>query len=420
MEIGSLGAGGLGISYASGFRGSLLLAGAVGLCDMEENRSVTCDTRFPVASQTKMFTGVAALQLDEMDLLDIHEPIERYVPELVSGLQREIAQASIFDLLTHCGRFPRDFTRDSTSLRAALRSACSRGEFAEPPRYSNVAYSVLGSIIEMVSGMPYDDYVAQHVFRPLEMTRTGPWQQDLSTVTKQYGVLKNGRRDEVGLHSDAFDFPGAMNMWSTPSDMCNFGMALGGMDVGRTLLRPTNRKLMTSVHWGPEVGGRSFGLGLEVREMAGRKWFGHTGGSPGAVSATYFSLDAQICFSVAINRHQARVLEGLLEFLATASVLFAAVPTLTEQDRSIFETFEGSYCSDSSLVDIVLTPGTCVAVDPIEWNPFSSALELEPLDVETLRVAGNDFHDAGERVEMVGGTVVFGAHRYEKCIGHLH
>lgn len=141
----------------------------------------TMETRFELASLSKLFTAVAIAQLVERGRLSFDSSVASVLPDYPNPeVGRRI---TIHHLLTHTSGLP-DFYRNGKlrpledsihTLRDFWRTFALDSLWSEPGArfdYSNSNYILLGSIIERVSGMPFEEYVQRHVFDPAGMTRT--------------------------------------------------------------------------------------------------------------------------------------------------------------------------------------------------------------------------------------------------------
>ena len=154
--------------------GDVVLAKGYGLADRKKGAPVTPDTVFDIGSITKQFTAAAILKLEMQGKLSVDDPITKYF-DAVPEARRA---TTIHHLLTHSAAMPDSLGDDyepmkrDTIVREALES---RPEWppGERYRYSNTGYSLLGAIVETVSGLSYEAYLREHLFLPAGMTQTG-------------------------------------------------------------------------------------------------------------------------------------------------------------------------------------------------------------------------------------------------------
>jgi len=162
--------------------GRLAHVGVAGLRDVAARAPVDTNTVFRIASMTKSFTAMAILRLRDEGKLSLDDPAERYVPEL-KGLAYPTSDApriTIRHLLSHAEGFPEDNPWGDQQLAvsdAEMSRMMLRGiPFSNVPgvayEYSNYGFAILGRVVARASGMPYADYVAASILRPLGMTST--------------------------------------------------------------------------------------------------------------------------------------------------------------------------------------------------------------------------------------------------------
>jgi CubicO group peptidase (beta-lactamase class C family) len=262
-------------------KGRTVFAKAWGLADRVAKTPVSIDTPFLFASQGKMFTAVAVLQLIEAGKVSFDDPIGRY---LIDYPNSEVAQkVTVRQLLAHTdgtGEMGLLEPQDGRN-RAAVHSIAdiialngTRGPAFEPGsqfEYKNYGYILLGALIEKVSGQSYYDYVQERVFRPAGMTHTGyPLREAMSGVAVGYT-----RGDSGGLRDSGDQLPWrgtpAGGGVSTAGDMQRFVAAL---NAGK-LLSPTMLAEATKQQT------RWYGYGFISVSDDGFRYWGHGGGAPG-------------------------------------------------------------------------------------------------------------------------------------------
>jgi CubicO group peptidase (beta-lactamase class C family) len=154
--------------------GAILLSKGYGVADRERSVPITNQTVFTVGSITKQFTGAAILKLQMLGKLDVHDPIIKYFKDVPED-KKEI---TLHHLLTHTAGFPgaigddyEEITRDQF-IKLAMSTKLQRtsGLLYE---YSNVGYSLLGAIIEIITGKSYEAFLNEYLFQPAGMTKTG-------------------------------------------------------------------------------------------------------------------------------------------------------------------------------------------------------------------------------------------------------
>jgi len=158
----------------------MLFEKGYGLADKDANIPNTPQTRFRIGSNTKQFTAMAILLLQERGKLHVQDHICLYVPDCPQDWQ----SITIENLLTHTSGIP-DYINSPDFLSFWLKPATPEelvARFKDLPleftpgsrfKYSNSGYTLLGYIIERVSGESYAAFLQQNIFTPLKMYNTG-------------------------------------------------------------------------------------------------------------------------------------------------------------------------------------------------------------------------------------------------------
>jgi CubicO group peptidase (beta-lactamase class C family) len=230
---------------ANGYAGSILvargativLAKGYGLADREKKIPQTAETVFSIGSITKQFTGAAILKLEMAGRLSVADPIGKYfrdVPPDKSGM-------TLHHLLTHTAGFPGEIGDDYEPIgREAFveRAMASKLLFKPGERYaySNVGFSLLGIIVELVSGKGYEDYLRETLFKPAGMNRTGYLRPEFSQGELAVGYQNGERWGSAMDRPWMADGPGWNlrangGILSTVGDMHRWFLALQGETV---------------------------------------------------------------------------------------------------------------------------------------------------------------------------------------------
>ncbi len=247
---------------------------------------ITLDTIFDAASLTKVIaTAPAVMLLIEEGKLALDAPLIRYLPECSGGGKDAI---SLRHLLTHTSGLAAGLpaTPAWRGEEAALKLACAQRVTHAPGtffRYSDINFILLGLLVQRVSGMPLDQFVAQRLYVPLKMSRTGylplkraavnpaiaiaPTQRMLDrSVQSLHGDLADGEVLRGVVHDPTIRFMGGVGgsagIFSTAGDVARFARMMlneGELDGVRVLSRESVR-LMSSVQSAP---------GVEARRSAG-------------------------------------------------------------------------------------------------------------------------------------------------------
>jgi CubicO group peptidase (beta-lactamase class C family) len=199
-----------------------------GYANLERKAPATADTLYRVASISKLFTDTAAMQLAERGLLNIDQPVHKVLPDFAPLAPPADSAITPRQLMTHHSGLPRDKIQGFQSAAPApfsdVVSYLNRTPTAYPPShtfaYSNLGVTLLGSIVQKLSGTPFVQYMQQSVLAPLGMTDSsfGSSPSDAVQMSQGYkeGVLEKEwpLRDvpAAGLNSSAHDLGKFMSM----------------------------------------------------------------------------------------------------------------------------------------------------------------------------------------------------------------
>lgn len=176
-------------NYSSSFSGSFLIAKGdeilyckgTGMADDENGIAFTSTTVCPIASLTKQFTAMGIMQLYEKGLLDIEDPLSKYLPDFPRGdeitLKHLLTQSSGIETWVDQYTDESEFLpMDEVSVANIIKMIEGKYIHFEPGSkfgYSNTNYLILGYILEQVSGLRYAQYMQKNIFDPVGMQNTG-------------------------------------------------------------------------------------------------------------------------------------------------------------------------------------------------------------------------------------------------------
>ncbi len=302
-------------------KGKIAYLKAFGFQDREKQVPMKTDSIFRIASMSKPFTSVAVMMLVEQGKIMLSDPVSAYLPQL-KGLQVGVEkpdasgkpeltleparnEATIHDLLRHTSGFTYGFfgkptlvkqaylaanLLDPSSTLADLVSKLSKLPLAYQPGTTwdyGVSADVLGRVVEVVSGMPFDQFIEERIAKPLALSATG-----FSVPKEHAGRIAEPQADSTGKRPPMPDFSNRPNlisggggMVSTAPDYLRFAamLANGGELDGVRLLSSRTVALMTADQLPPDItsspvgmmlgitprNATSFGLGFSVRTKMG-------------------------------------------------------------------------------------------------------------------------------------------------------
>jgi CubicO group peptidase (beta-lactamase class C family) len=306
----------VGVSALVYERGSEAYFGAFGLADRENNKPFARDTVVQIFSMTKPVTGVALMQLYERGKFELDAPLAVYAPEFAevqvyagvdaNGQPKYEAPKrpiTVRDILRHTAGLNGDGApeavtalyrqidpRNRNNALPEVVAKMAKVPLAYQPgtkwSYSD-AVDVQAYLVQKISGVPFDEYLKLHIFRPLGMTSTRftilPTDPDRAQLAAIYTRNEDGtftrQSDEEAYTFNSADWPlkpGSFGLVSTIDDYMKFArMLLGSGKLGRArILKPETVRLMatdampkevTEKSWLPSKGQVGFGIDFAVR-----------------------------------------------------------------------------------------------------------------------------------------------------------
>lgn len=230
VELGDF----VGVSAGVFYQDTVLWMNGAGFKDLANKKSADYDMLHRIASITKPMTAIAVMQLVEQKLIDLDVPIQQYLPEYP---RHEEGDITIRHLLNHTAgigayksnkeAFP---SKHYASLEDALGLFKNRKLEHQPGTaylYTTYGYTVIGAILEKVTGQKYEDYMQQHIWGPAGMTHSS-----LEIAGQSYpNKASLYKRDKKGQFTPdkqtdlSVKYPGG-GVLSTVPDLLRFGQAV--------------------------------------------------------------------------------------------------------------------------------------------------------------------------------------------------
>lgn len=210
------------------YKGKVLLKKGYGKANFEWDINHTVEGKFKIASITKQFTAMLILQLVEQKKLKLDEKLIKYYPSYRTDIGSKI---TIRQLLNHTSGLGNFFhldgykaveARNPNTLDEFISKFCSEDLNFEPGtqfRYSNAGYTILGKVIEQVTGKPYSEVLTAQILKPLNMNNSGFNQQHSVLNNRVTGYERRLNRLEHPSHIDMSVPFSAGSMYSTAMDL---------------------------------------------------------------------------------------------------------------------------------------------------------------------------------------------------------
>lgn len=261
--------------------GKVVKTAGYGLASVEFNVPATPETVFEIGSVSKQITAAGIMLLVEDGKINLDEKISRYLPNTPDAWKNVTTR----HLLTHTSGIKSYSSLDGFELNRRLKRDDFIKLLSVQPldfetgssyTYSNSGYSLLGYIIEAVSGKSYWDFLRERIFTPLRMTKTADRDPKYIIKNRATGYeWENGNL--VGRDYDLTDVFSAGAIVSTVGDLAKWDAALRN----DTLLKKTSKMQM----WTPAIltGGKPYpyGFGFRLSDVRGHKLIAHSGQTAG-------------------------------------------------------------------------------------------------------------------------------------------
>jgi len=316
-----------GLSLAVVKDGRVVYQRGAGLADAPKQIAATPETVYGWWSMTKIFTAAAVFQLQEQGKLQIDDPVTKYLPFFkVTDSSAASPPITIRNLLNHSSGIPNNVPAlvgwihhagqprlDQTKYIAQVLPDYAKLRFqpGDHGEYTNVGYMVLGAVIEAASSQTYEDFVRDHLLRPLGMRQTDfvytdamlshaatashPWVSFESMllpfmVDHWRSYVRETTDGRMWLNHFYANAAPPTGLIGPATDAARFVAAIlnGGQLDGQRILAPAT--VRTMIHDSHVIGrqgeadtypGMSYGLGWHIVPAGSRLRIQHRGGGPG-------------------------------------------------------------------------------------------------------------------------------------------
>ncbi|HSX08118.1 MAG TPA: serine hydrolase domain-containing protein [Candidatus Saccharimonadales bacterium] len=400
-----------GYVVAIAHKGKILMNEAYGYADLEQKTKLTPQHIFRIASHSKTFTATALMQLQEQGKLRIDDYVVGYLPWLKKHADKRWQKVTVRQLMSHGAGVIRDGLNadywqlekpfpGTEELQKEILEADLVIDTNTKLKYSNFGYSLLGMVIEAVSGKAYNDYVKEHIVNTLGLRDTGP-----EYTPEIDGKLVTGytRRDvnKTRLPITQIDtkaMASATGFYSTSQDLVAYFSA--HFTNSDKLLDDESKKEMQRVQWHAKTPGQDnhedYGLGLEIEHLKRRKTFGHGGGFPGHITKSIADPKDELVVIVLTN-----CLGGPADVIAKSIydiIDYYQQNTPDTKPKHDMSRLEGRFMNLWAITNIVVTGDKVVATYPDAWQPITDPEVLEYVDEKTLKVSDTGSFESEEEL----------------------
>src|SRR5262249_25287411 len=238
--------------------GKVLYKNVMGYADVEASKPISENNVFWVASMTKMFAGASIMLLVDEGKVSLDDPVTRFIPQLGNWMVVEekdtnhlllkplVRPVTIRHLLSHTSgltgqsELQQRTAPDSASLKVRALSSVTgplQWQPGDKYQYGNQGMNIAARVVEIVSGMAYQDFLQKRFFDPLGMTETTFWPSDaqIARLANAYGPNKEKSgyaKGDISFLTKPYSdrvhrFPEAGGgLFSTTHDILRYGMML--------------------------------------------------------------------------------------------------------------------------------------------------------------------------------------------------
>jgi D-alanyl-D-alanine carboxypeptidase len=355
----------------------LVWAQGFGFADLKAKLPMTPSTKFRVASNSKLFTAVAIMQLREAGKLRLDDPVVQYLPWFKANpAGDDDGPITIEQLLSHSSGLQREAGDHWVSFdfptSEQLEQLYASRQAAFPPafrwKYSNLAYAVAGAVIEKVSGQRWADYVQQNIFDPLGMSASSV-DRNVPGLATPYGRRMPDGSREVLPFVDARGMAAATGVTSNVEDLAKFMSAQfrRGPRGGSQIVSGGSWREMLRVRSVEENWMNGTGLGFDVKRVKDRTYVGHAGGYPGNTTQTLIQLDDKVGVIVLTNTNDsnpADIAQQLMATVGRAVAKAAAAKPVTVAWDPAWGRYAGLYRGRFGDLQVVLLNEALVIITP--------------------------------------------------------
>jgi CubicO group peptidase (beta-lactamase class C family) len=394
--------------------GKVVLEHATGVANLRTGEKLTPRHRFRIASHSKSFTAAGILKLREQKKLGLDDAVGKYVRRLHRG----VAQARLSQLLSHGAGITRD--GDDTGWwsgrmpfpdKAKLMEILDAPPLIEPGtrlKYSNPGFSLLGQVIESVTGEPYAQWIEREIVAAAGLRRTtadGPPKRGTPFARGHTSLMPLGRRLVIKGDEPLQAMAPAGGFVSTVADTALFFNQLNPT-ARRSVLSRASRRDMVHRQWrNPSAIENYYGLGLQVGPVAGWNGLGHGGALLGYLSRTITIQEIGVTVSIMGNSGDAWAAvwaDGVVNIMRTLAN--NGPPARRVRD------WTGRWWSPWGAYDLVPAGNKVLVAGPAFINPFfdHGVIEVTGRDIGKVTVSAGYgiIGESARRVRNKAGKVV--------------
>ncbi len=311
------------VALVSGNR--VIWTSAYGYSNLWARTPATPNTVYLIGSTFKTMSTVALLQQMEQGKFKLDDPVNKYLTDFKIEGEDPQHPITFRHLLTHTSSLPGDFgpfpvwgDTVPPSLEDYLRKSL---KVTKPPltkvEYSNMAFTLVAYLVQKFSGVPYKQYIQEHIFTPVEMTSTAfePRPDMEERLAIPYTVDEKTGSQVGAVRLKASVWPAGI-VYGTVLNQANWlitNLNGGTFKDKHIISAQTLEQMFTRQYdqfkggiegiWGNETAGFGLTWWAEVRD--GDRYFAHSGSVPGYTAFLLGNRDRKLGFAILTNGNRA-------------------------------------------------------------------------------------------------------------------
>jgi CubicO group peptidase (beta-lactamase class C family) len=352
--------GGTGCAALVAINGKITYKKAFGMANLELNVPMQPDMVFRIGSITKQFTAIAILQLMEQGKLSLQDDITKYIPDYPT----QAYKITIENLLTHTSgiksytnvpEFMKYIMDDLKPEEVIDKFKNLPMEFAPGTKwnYNNSGFFLLGYIIEKVSGMKYQDYIEQNLFKPAGMTNSLYGSNRKIIKNRAYPYQPDGDSTVNADYMSMLLPYSAGSLMSTVEDLYKWNRAL----ISDKLVKKENLEKAWTEYKLSDGKGTHYGYGWFLNQVQGSQSIEHGGGINGYLTFGIY-LPAEDVFVAVFSNNTAKGPDAVSTRMAAIAIGKPFTHTETPVPADLIDQYIGVYEDENGTQRQITKQGT--------------------------------------------------------------
>lgn len=384
---------------------------AYGYARLSTRGKLKKDNIFRIASISKIFTAVSIMQLVERGKVNLDDRVVKYLPWFKSSRDKNFEKITVRQLLNHTGGIIRDgYMADFWALEAnfldkkqligQIHNKRNIYPSNEQFKYSNIGPSILGQLIEGVTGLNYKEYIEKNILLRLGLQNTfTDFESSIDqNMARGHGKYIRGqeRLEFKNIKTNAMS--SAVGFCSNTEDLCKFLSAL--FTESNKLLTEESKKEMQRVQWVTEDNKVKWGLGYEIWKVDKKYLIGHSGGFPGFITQIAMDMKNKIGIVVLTNAYDANATDTSNSIYHIIHHVITKYNNYNQNKVSNIKKYVGRFYKTGWAIDVRQINQELILFFSDNEKPFEKVFRLKQLSKTKFQIiSGDEFAYIGETLQ---------------------